>query len=61
MTYYCVEHEECGFKGHSFDEKEFGDLICPNCYSLLVMYPDDIKPLWARKPFPKQPPGSDEP
>ena len=48
MKFYCIETEECGYYHHSDEEFDEDDLICPNCYSLLLPYENNRIPIWKK-------------
>ena len=46
MKYYCIEHNECGFFKQTTNTKQFEELICPNCYSPMLVYHNQDTPDW---------------
>lgn len=36
MIYICLETEICGFVDKTYNPETYKEMICPNCYSLLV-------------------------
>lgn len=51
MKYYCVELDNCGFSDQTFDVEKYKDLICPNCYSPLLVYGLGDKPIWVEDKY----------
>ena len=43
MKFYCIEFETCGFFAQTHEET-YMDLICPHCYSMLLIYEDNQRP-----------------
>jgi hypothetical protein len=59
MKYYCIEDEMCGFFDHTDDMDIHKELICPICYSPLLVYRDDEFPDWTDWRNSQRPDGRD--